>query len=189
MVLGCIDSRVSPEIIFDRGLNEVFATRVAGNVVAPHEIGSIEYAVEHVEVPLIVILGHTKCGAVTSSVQYAWPFITNSQPIPDAPVPVPPATGPGNYVDSLVNSIIPPMKNTAYTTGMLQSTFVEAVATENIKEVADKLFRDSLIIRERIEGNPSANPPIAPNTVKIVTGKYDVVTGVVTWIPWTPPAL
>jgi carbonic anhydrase len=186
VVLGCIDSRVPPEVIFDRGLNEVFSTRVAGNVIAPHEIGSIEYAVEHVEVPLIVILGHSKCGAVTSSVQYAWPYLITAQPVPVAPVPVPPAVAPGNFVNSLVNSLMAPIVAT-YTTGMAQGTLIEAAATENVKEVADSLFRESLIIRERIEGNALAVPPIAPNTVKIVTGKYDVVTGVVTWIPWTPP--
>ena len=121
VVLGCIDSRVPPEIIFDRGLNEVFSVRVAGNVIAPHEIGSIEYAIEHVEVPLIVILGHSKCGAVTSSVQYAWPFLSNGQTVPVAPVPpIPPEEPPlfqVNYINSLVNSLLPPIV-ASYTTGM-----------------------------------------------------------------------
>jgi carbonic anhydrase len=177
VVLGCIDSRVPPEIIFDRGLNEVFSVRVAGNVIAPHEIGSIEYAVEHVEVPLIVILGHSKCGAVTSSVQYAWPFLTASQPVPDAPVPNPPsvpASATVNFVNSLVNSLIPPIVAT-WNSGVqsTQSALVEASITENVKEVALSLQEQSFIIDEAVKAGK----------VRIVKGKYDVVTGVVTWIP------
>jgi carbonic anhydrase len=66
-ILGCADSRVPPEILFDQGLGDLFDVRVAGNVAGPHEIGSLEYAVEHLDVPLIVVLGHTRCGAVSAA--------------------------------------------------------------------------------------------------------------------------
>jgi carbonic anhydrase len=67
IVLTCADSRVTPEYIFDQGLGDIFVLRVAGNVADPFELGSMEYAVEHLQVPLIVILGHTKCGAVDAA--------------------------------------------------------------------------------------------------------------------------
>ncbi len=66
-VLGCADSRVPPEIIFDQGLGDLFVVRTAGHVVDDVALGSLEYAVEHLEVPLIVGLGHGKCGAVSSA--------------------------------------------------------------------------------------------------------------------------
>ena len=63
-VLTCSDSRVPAEIIFDQGIGDLFVVRVAGNVAATDEIGSIEYAVDHLATPLVVVLGHTQCGAV-----------------------------------------------------------------------------------------------------------------------------
>jgi carbonic anhydrase len=67
VVLSCADSRLPPEVIFDQGLGDIFTVRVAGNIAAPDVIGSIEYAVEHLGVPLIVVLGHEKCGAVSAA--------------------------------------------------------------------------------------------------------------------------
>ncbi len=67
VVLTCSDSRVPPEIVFDRGLGEIFVVRVAGNVGEPFALGSIDYAVEHLHVPLIVVLGHDQCGAVAAA--------------------------------------------------------------------------------------------------------------------------
>jgi carbonic anhydrase len=64
VILGCADSRVSPEILFDQGIGDLFVVRVAGNVVGPLELDSIEYAVIHLHVPLIVVLGHENCGAM-----------------------------------------------------------------------------------------------------------------------------
>lgn len=69
VILGCADSRVPPELILDQGLGDIFVIRDAGNVVDDEVIGSIEYAVEHFGVPLIMVLGHEKCGAVTAAVE------------------------------------------------------------------------------------------------------------------------
>jgi carbonic anhydrase len=66
-VLACSDSRVAPELIFDQGLGDIFIIRDAGNVVEPVTLGSIEYGVEHLHTPLLVILGHERCGAVTAA--------------------------------------------------------------------------------------------------------------------------
>ena len=69
VVLCCSDSRVAPEIIFDQKLGDLFVIRNAGNVVDEDVLGSIEYAVEHLETPLVVVLGHSCCGAVTATCQ------------------------------------------------------------------------------------------------------------------------
>jgi carbonic anhydrase len=68
LVLTCADSRVSPELYFDQGLGDLFVVRNAGNVLDDHVIGSIEYAIAHLGVNLIVVIGHTKCGAVSAAV-------------------------------------------------------------------------------------------------------------------------
>lgn len=68
VILGCSDSRVPPELVFDEGLGDLFVIRDAGNVVDDEVLGSIEYAVEHLGVRLVVVLGHEKCGAVSAAV-------------------------------------------------------------------------------------------------------------------------
>ena len=68
-ILSCSDSRVPPELIFDQGLGDLFIVRVAGNVATDTEIGSLEYGAEHLHIPLLVVLGHESCGAVTAAVQ------------------------------------------------------------------------------------------------------------------------
>jgi carbonic anhydrase len=68
-IISCSDSRVPPEIIFDQGLGDIFVVRVAGNVVEPTSLGSIEYGVEHLHTPLLVILGHESCGAVKAALE------------------------------------------------------------------------------------------------------------------------
>ncbi len=67
IIIGCADSRVPPEIIFDQNIGDLFVIRTAGNLVDDHALGSIEYGVEHLGTRLIVVLGHTKCGAVTAA--------------------------------------------------------------------------------------------------------------------------
>ena len=66
-ILGCCDSRVPVELLFDQGFGDLFVIRVAGNVVAPDVIGSIDYAVDHLGTPLVLVLGHSNCGAVTAA--------------------------------------------------------------------------------------------------------------------------
>jgi len=68
VILSCADSRVPPELVFDHGLGDLFVIRAAGEVLDTSVIGSIEYAVEHLGVPLIVVLGHAKCGAVDAAI-------------------------------------------------------------------------------------------------------------------------
>jgi carbonic anhydrase len=69
VVLGCSDSRVPVEIVFDQGLGDLFVIRVAGNIVAPSQIGSVEFAAEQYGTPLVVVLGHTRCGAIDATLR------------------------------------------------------------------------------------------------------------------------
>lgn len=69
IILGCSDSRVPAEIVFDQGLGDLFVIRVAGNIVAPSQVGSVEFAAERFGTQLVVVLGHTQCGAITATVE------------------------------------------------------------------------------------------------------------------------
>ena len=69
IILGCSDSRVPAEIVFDQGLGDLFVIRVAGNIVASSQIGSVEFAAERFGTPLVVVLGHSRCGAVLATLQ------------------------------------------------------------------------------------------------------------------------
>ena len=70
IVLGCSDSRVPAEIVFDQGLGDLFVIRVAGNVVAPSQIGSVEFAAEKFDCPLVVVLGHSLCGGIGATIDF-----------------------------------------------------------------------------------------------------------------------
>ncbi len=69
IILGCSDSRVPAEIVFDQGLGDLFVIRVAGNIVAPSQVGSVEFAAERFGTRLVVVLGHSQCGAVLATVE------------------------------------------------------------------------------------------------------------------------
>lgn len=155
IVLTCSDSRVPPEILFDKGLGEIFVVRVAGNIVAPHELGSIEYGIEHLGANLVVVLGHERCGAVKST--YA----------------AYPAHVEGN-IGSLVESIYPAVEavvgsNPKPTGAAEQAAQVEECVVENIKLVAESLETKSPVIKEFVE----------KGELKIVRAKYDLDDGVV----------
>lgn len=70
VIVSCSDSRVIPESIFNAGIGELFVIRVAGNVIDKHQLGSIEYAVDHLGCPLVVVLGHDRCGAVDAAMHH-----------------------------------------------------------------------------------------------------------------------
>ena len=69
IVLGCSDSRVPAEVVFDQGLGDLFVIRVAGNIVAPSQVGSVEFAVARFDTPLVVVLGHSQCGAILATLE------------------------------------------------------------------------------------------------------------------------
>ena len=69
IILGCSDSRVPAEIVFDQGLGDLFVIRVAGNIVAPSQVGSVEFAASRFETRLVVVLGHSQCGAILATIE------------------------------------------------------------------------------------------------------------------------
>lgn len=69
IILGCADSRVPAEIVFDQGLGDLFVIRVAGNIVAPSQVGSVEFAAARYQTRLVVVLGHSQCGAIAATIE------------------------------------------------------------------------------------------------------------------------
>lgn len=107
VLLSCSDSRVPPEALFGRGLGDLFIVRVAGNTVSPEGLGSIEYAVAELGVPLVVVLGHERCGAVAAAVSVVEDFTNFPGAIGDMVAPILPAAitarkEPGDWLDNAV---------------------------------------------------------------------------------------
>ena len=162
IILSCSDSRVPPEIIFDKGLGEIFVIRVAGNIPDPIVLGSIEYAAEHLGCPLIMVLGHERCGAVTATV--------DSQGKADG----------SENIAAIIQAIQPSMQAAATDcdackgqkdcAAAQKSAFVECVSQTNAKIVAANLTKDSKILRHMVEGGK----------IKIVAATYDLDDGKVT---------
>ena len=125
VILTCSDSRVVPELMFDTGIGELFVIRVAGNVANPSSIASIEYAVAHIDVKLIVVLGHQNCGAVTLALA---------------------GGDEGKNIDHLLNYIQPAIS-------ISDSKKVDDVSLIHAKLTADKIIKASGIIAKAIEDN------------------------------------
>jgi carbonic anhydrase len=153
IILSCSDSRVPPEIIFDKSLGEIFVVRVAGNVPDPVVLGSIEYAAEHLGSPLVMVLGHERCGAVKATVD------ANGK-------------ADGN-IGAIVKAIAPALKKAKMDKKCDlkdKEKLVECVVDANAQMVAQNLMKQSRIIRELVhEGK-----------LKIVAAKYDLDDGKVT---------
>jgi Carbonic anhydrase len=128
VIVSCSDSRVPPELLFDQALGDLFVVRVAGNVATPVEVGSIEYAVEHLKVPLVMVLGHEECGAVTAAVQ-----------------------GGENrgYIENILEKIKPSV-NRAKSTGATGTDLIEKSADFNINNALNDILLSS-IVREGVE--------------------------------------
>lgn len=162
IILTCSDSRVPPEIIFDKGLGELFVIRVAGNVPDPVVLGSIEYAAEHLGSPLVMVLGHERCGAVTATVGAKGK-----------------STGSAN-IDAIVKTIAPNVKNAAKDceackgeakcADTKKEAFIECVTDANARSVAAGLTKKSKILKHMV----------ADKKIKIVAAKYDLDDGAVT---------
>jgi len=126
VVIGCADSRVPPELVFDQGLGDLFVLRVAGNVINDESLGSIEYAVDHLAVRLIVVLGHQHCGAVKA----AKDTIAAK------------GTAPG-HIQSLVTAIKPAVDATA-------GGDLDATINANVKNVAESLRSSTPVLKAKV---------------------------------------
>lgn len=127
-IITCSDSRVPPELLFDQGLGDVFIIRDAGNVVDGIESGSIEYGVEHCHTPLLVVLGHSSCGAVTAAVQ----------------------GGAEGNIESIMHEIEPALE-TAEKTNKTGTELIEETVNENLKLVIQNILDRSPVTKELVE--------------------------------------
>lgn len=149
LVIGCSDSRVPPEILFDQGVGDLFVVRVAGNVVNDAGAvvkGSIEYAVAELKVPLVVVLGHSNCGAVKTAVQH----ITDNDPLPGA-------------IGELVALIKPA---------------VERAKTQSGDTLENAVRANVALGVERIKSlSPILSDAVAAGRVKVIGATYELHTG------------
>jgi len=127
-ILSCSDSRVPPEIVFDEGLGDLFVVRVAGNIVDSAVTGSIEYAVEHLGTPVVVVMGHEKCGAVQATLG---------------------GGEPGTHIQSLVEAISPAVIEAKKKPG---EPLVNAVRA-NVQLVVQQLRRSGPILAEQLRSH------------------------------------
>jgi len=162
VVLTCSDSRVPPEIIFDKGLGEIFVIRVAGNVPDPVVLGSIEYAAEHLGSPLIMVLGHERCGAVKATIE-AKGKTTGSKNI-DAIVKAIAASAPA------AAKACEACKGDKKCAENKPAEFAECLTDANAESIAASLTKQSPILKHLVE----------KKKIKIVTAKYDLDDGLVT---------
>ena len=152
VILSCIDSRTSAELIFDQGLGDVFSVRIAGNIINEDILGSMEFGCKVAGSKIIVVLGHTKCGAIKGACDHVEM---------------------GNLT-ALLTKIRPAVDDELTTTDNRNSTnsdFVEKVATINVKRSVKSIMERSTILKEMIE----------KGEIGIVGGTHDIATGQVTF--------
>lgn len=153
-ILSCIDSRVSAELVFDQGLGDIFSVRIAGNFINEDILGSMEFACKLAGTKLIVVLGHTSCGAIKGACD-------------DAKM--------GNLTNMLakikpaVDAVKTPEEKSSRNSGNLD--FVDAVSEKNVKLAIDKIRSLSPILKE-MEDN---------NEIDIVGAMYDINSGAVSF--------
>jgi carbonic anhydrase len=146
-ILGCADSRVPVELVFDQGFGDLFVVRVAGNVIAPDVVGSLEYAVAHLATSLVVVVGHESCGAVTAAVQA---LSGNSDPLPGI-----------NALAELIEPGLPP-------------TLDQLPAEQRIPRAVEANVRWSLTQLLKL---PEAARAVAAGRIQLVGAVYELTTG------------
>jgi carbonic anhydrase len=152
VILSCMDSRTSAELIFDQGLGDIFSVRVAGNVINDDVLGSMEFACKVVSSKLIVVLGHTKCGAIKGACDHVQM----------------------GHLSGLLSKITPAIeeeKNIQVNRNSANEAFVERVAEINVKRSVQQILKSSAIIKELIENGQ----------LGIIGAMYDVTSGKVTF--------
>jgi len=152
VVVACSDSRVPPEIIFNQGLGDLFVVRVAGNIVNAENLASIEYAVEHLKAPLIVVLGHTHCSVIKAAV--------SGKPLE-------------GHLPHLVAHIEPVIRQLHHTHPHLKGdALIERVTQENVRHTIRVILERSEIVRKQYE----------MGKVQFAGGVYHLREGKVEWL-------
>ncbi|MBF0160346.1 MAG: carbonic anhydrase [Magnetococcales bacterium] len=151
-ILSCSDSRVPVEYIFDRGVGDLFVIRVAGNVADTDEIGTIEYGAGHLGTRLVVVMGHTRCGAVTAVVK---------------------GDRVGGNIPKLVDNIIPAATRVkSKSKDLSESALILEAIKENIRQAISDIQKNSQEMAHLIQGKK----------VRVVGALYDLETGRVEWL-------
>lgn len=163
IILGCADSRVPAEIVFDQGLGDLFVIRVAGNIVAPSLVGSVEFAAERFHTRLVVVLGHSQCGAIEATIE-------------ELLRPSPSSTHSRN-IRAIVDLVRPSVESLLKTplAGDYEALVAEAVRA-NIRASADHLRHGSEILEQLIR----------EDGLMVVGAEYSLETGVVTFFDGMP---
>jgi carbonic anhydrase len=152
VIIGCSDSRAPAEIVFDQGLGDLFVIRVAGPVMEPSQIGSVEFACAHFGVPLVMVLGHSHCGAIAATIAE----ILN----PDA--------GQSRHVLSIVNKIRPAVSELVLRHRHdPKPELFEVAVKANVKACMEQLRQGSTLVEARI----------ASGELKLVGGEYEIESG------------
>jgi len=160
-ILGCSDSRVPVEIIFDQGLGDLFVIRVAGNIVAPSQIGSVEFVAERFKTRLVVVLGHSNCGVIQATLEQLQG----------------PAERQSRNVDSIVNRVRPAIEGLMDTSLRYnQEALVHHAVRANVRASAAHLRHGSQVIEQliRTEG------------LVVVGAEYSLESGEVDFFDGTP---
>lgn len=160
-ILGCSDSRVPVEIIFDQGLGDLFVIRVAGNIVAPSQVGSVEFAAERFKTRLVVVLGHSKCGAIAATLEQL--------------------TGPteraSRNMHSIVNRVRPAIEG-LMDTGLRHDydALVHHAVRANVRASSNQLRHGSQVIEQMIQ----------TEGLVVVGAEYSLETGMVDFFDGVP---
>jgi len=154
IILGCSDSRVPAELVFDQGLGDLFVIRVAGNVVAPSQVGSVEFSAEHHGARLVVVLGHTNCAAVSATLEQLQKPSESRSP----------------NLQSIVDRIRPSVETVLeVSAGSSQEVLMQQAVRANVRACVDHLRHGSKLLEELI----------ARDGLLVVGAEYSLETGVV----------
>ena len=163
IVLGCSDSRVPAEIVFDQGLGDLFVIRVAGNIVAPSQIGSVEFAAERLGTRLVVVLGHSECGAILATIEDLGRQSEDQS----------------RNLRSIVDRIRPSVETLlARESGGNPEALVRKAVRANVRVSADHLRHGSEVLEQYIQ----------TDGLLIVGAEYSLETGVVDFFDGMPGA-
>ena len=163
-IITCADSRIPVERVFDRGVGDLFVVRVAGNVASPAVLGSVEYAVDHLATPVVIVMGHTSCGAVAAACS-------------DAELH-------GN-VATLIESIRPVVKDAKASVAGEKPSKKDETAQATIVAEAVRLNVEHQV-RASVEQSPVIAQAVADGRTRIVGAIYDLESGQVRWLDEQP---
>jgi len=152
IILGCSDSRVPAELVFHQGLGDLFVIRVAGNIIAPSQIGSIEFACQHFGTELVVVLGHSKCGAIGATVNA---LLNDSNDI---------SPNIASIVNHVTPAVHPLVESGEYSD---HNELLHQATRANIEQSVSGLQSQSTVLRELV----------SKEKLNIIGAQYDINTG------------